>query len=91
MTATLVYIQVKAEFLTEFKAATKKNHENSVREKGNIRFDILQDPLDPCKFVFYEAYETEEAALRHKETGIIPHGATAWRTGWPSHGRVSNI
>ncbi len=68
MIATLIYIQVKAEFLAEFKAATKKNHENSVREKGNIRFDILQDPLDPCKFVFYEAYETEEAALRHKET-----------------------
>ena len=68
MIATLVYVQVKPEFLASFIEATRANHENSVKESGNICFDILQDTLDPCRFVFYEAYESEAAATAHKET-----------------------
>jgi autoinducer 2-degrading protein len=68
MIATLVYIQVKPEFLNAFKDATQKNHENSIKENGNLRFDILQDAQDPCKFVLYEAYKTEEAVAAHKST-----------------------
>jgi autoinducer 2-degrading protein len=68
MIATLVYIQVKPEFLNAFKDATQKNHENSIKEKGNLRFDILQDAQDACKFVLYEAYKTEEAVAAHKTT-----------------------
>ena len=68
MIATLVYVQVKPEFLASFIEATGKNHQNSIKESGNIRFDILQDALDPCKFVLYEAYESEAAAAAHKET-----------------------
>jgi len=70
MIATLVYVQVKSEFLKPFIEATRQNHEQSVREPGNLRFDILQDAQDPNKFVFYEAYATEQAAAAHKET---PH------------------
>lgn len=68
MIATLVYVQVKPEFLASFVEVTRQNHKNSIKESGNIRFDILQDTQDPCKFVFYEAYESEEAATAHKET-----------------------
>lgn len=68
MTVTLVYVQVKPEFVEQFIDATRENHENSVKEEGNLRFDILQDANDPSKFVFYEVYETEQAALAHKET-----------------------
>lgn len=52
----------------QFIMATKENHENSVKEPGNLRFDILQDAQDPNKFVLYEAYATEEAVAKHKET-----------------------
>lgn len=68
MIATIVHVYVKPEFIESFIAATKINHENSVRESGNLRFDILQDASDPSKFTLYEAYATEEAVLAHKET-----------------------
>ena len=68
MIVTLVYVQVKSEFVKVFIEATRENHENSVKENGNIRFDILQDANDPAKFVLYEAYTTEQAVAAHKET-----------------------
>ena len=70
MTVTLVHVLVKPEFLNPFIEATRENHESSIREPGNLRFDILQDAGDPNKFVLYEAYESEAAAAAHKET---PH------------------
>ena len=68
MIVTCVYIQVKPECIYSFLEATGINHLNSVKEPGNLRFDILQEVADPCRFTFYEAYETEEAAAAHKET-----------------------
>jgi autoinducer 2-degrading protein len=68
MITTLVYVQVKSEFVKAFMDVTKENHEYSVKEKGNLRFDILQDANDDTKFVLYEAYESEQAAAAHKET-----------------------
>ena len=68
MIVTLVYVQIKSEYVKGFIEATRENHESSVKENGNIRFDILQDSNDPTKFVLYEAYETEEAVIAHKET-----------------------
>lgn len=70
MTATLVHVHVKPEFIDAFIAATRENHENSIQEPGNFRFDILQDANDPGKFILYEVYETEKAVAAHKET---PH------------------
>jgi (4S)-4-hydroxy-5-phosphonooxypentane-2,3-dione isomerase len=68
MIATFVHIWVKEEKINDFIYASQKNHLKSVQEPGNLRFDILQDANSPSKFTFYEAYETEEAALKHKET-----------------------
>ena len=39
------------------------------------RTEVLQDTVDPGKFVLYEAYESESAAVAHKQTS---HYA-AWR------------
>jgi autoinducer 2-degrading protein len=75
MIATLVHVQVKPEFINSFINATRENHENSVKEQGNVRFDILQDNQDSGKFILYEVYESEQAAAKHKET---THYA-AWR------------
>ena len=68
MIVTLVHVQVKPQYLKEFVDATRVNHENSVKEKGNLRFDVLQDASDPAKFVLYEAYDSEQAVAAHKET-----------------------
>lgn len=70
MHVTIVEIQVKPAFVEQFLEACRLNHEASVREPGNRRFDVLQSSEDPAHFVLYEAYEDEAAAKAHKET---PH------------------
>ena len=68
MIVTLVHVWVKEPFVDAFVTATMENQKNSVKEPGNLRFDILRDAGDPAKFVFYEAFESEEAVAAHKET-----------------------
>lgn len=75
MQVTLVHVHVKPQFVDAFIAATRANHEASVREPGNRRFDVLQDPAEPARFIFYEAYASAEDAAAHKQTA---HYAT-WR------------
>jgi autoinducer 2-degrading protein len=61
---------VKPEYTQLFIRASEANQLESVKEPGNLRFDLLQDVNDPNKFTLYEAYESEEAARAHKDT---PH------------------
>lgn len=68
MIATLVHVEVKAEFMDLFVEATRQNHENSVKEPGNFRFDILQDAHIPGKFILYEVYQSDADAAAHKQT-----------------------
>jgi len=75
MFVTLVHIHVLAEQMETFLEATRVNHEASVREDGNLRFDVLRSVEDPTRFVLYEWYVDEAHAKAHKET---PHYA-AWR------------
>lgn len=75
MHVTLVRIMVKADCVDAFIEATRANHEASVREPGNRRFDVLQDPEAPREFILYEAYASAADASAHKETA---HYA-AWR------------
>ena len=87
MYVTLVHVHVAPEHVEEFIEASGANHEGSIREPGNARFDILQSADDPTRFVLYEAYLDEAAARAHKET---PH-YLQWRetvAGWMSEPRV---
>jgi (4S)-4-hydroxy-5-phosphonooxypentane-2,3-dione isomerase len=68
MRVTCVTVYVKKEFVDAFIAATVENHKGSVREPGNLRFDVLGHSEDPCRFLLYEAYESDEAAAAHKQT-----------------------
>ncbi len=68
MVITTVMVQVKQDHIEDFISATVPNHEASIREPGNMRFDILQSEDDPSKFVLYEAYESAQAAAAHKDT-----------------------
>jgi len=68
MYVTIVHVHVKPECGDSFAEACRKNHEASVQEDGNRRFDILRSKDDPGYFVLYEAYASEADAARHKET-----------------------
>ena len=70
MIVKLVNVWVKDNYISDFINATIENHKESVKEPGNLRFDILRDAENEGKFVLYEAYESEEAAAGHKNT---PH------------------
>jgi len=89
MHVTHVHVHVKPEHLEEFVAATRANHEGSVREPGNLRFDVFQSEDDPTRFVLVEVFRDADAAAAHRTT---PH-YLAWRdtvAGWmaaPRQGR----
>jgi len=68
MIVTVVNVFVKPENIGQFIEATIENHQHSIREKGNLRFDVLQHRNDSSKFTLYEAYESDEAAAAHKNT-----------------------
>jgi autoinducer 2-degrading protein len=87
MYVTLVHVHVKPEHVDDFIDSIRVNHEASVREPGNIRFDVLQSAEDPTRFILHEWYIDESAARAHKE---MPH-YHAWREraeGWMAEPRV---
>lgn len=89
MQVTLVHVHVKPESLEAFIAATRRNHEGSIREPGNLRFDVLQSEDDPTRFILVEMFRDEPAVAAHKSTTHY----LAWRdevAGWmasPREGR----
>lgn len=90
MHVTIVQVHVKPEHVADFIAATRANHEGSVREPGNLRFDVLQDASDPTRFVLYEAYASAEHAAAHKNT---PH-YQQWRdtvAAWMASPRTGTV
>jgi len=68
MLALHVSIQVKPECIERFIEATGENAENSLKEPGIARFDLVQQQDDPTRFMLVEVYRDAEAPLRHKET-----------------------
>ncbi|CAI8780817.1 MULTISPECIES: (4S)-4-hydroxy-5-phosphonooxypentane-2,3-dione isomerase [Kosakonia] len=70
MNVTLVEINIKPDRVEEFLAVFRANHEGAIREPGNLRFDVLQDPKVKTRFFIYEAYQDDAAVQAHKAT---PH------------------
>ncbi len=68
MHVTLVHVHVLPGTPAAFLDAMRANHEGSIREPGNLRFDVLRDPVDATRFLIYEAYVDAAAAAAHKET-----------------------
>ncbi len=63
-----VHVRVKPESVEPFRRATRENAEQSVREPGVARFDVVQDAEDPTFFVLVEVYRDSQAPAAHKET-----------------------
>jgi autoinducer 2-degrading protein len=70
MIVTCVHVHVVPGRVADFKEALRLNYQGTAGEPGNIRFDVLQQADDPCRFMIYEVFESEEAVKQHKET---PH------------------
>ncbi|AJJ62710.1 (4S)-4-hydroxy-5-phosphonooxypentane-2,3-dione isomerase [Yersinia aldovae] len=70
MHVTLVEINVKEDKVEQFIEVFRANHQGSILEPGNLRFDVLQDESIPTRFYIYEAYVDEAAVAAHKKT---PH------------------
>ena len=75
MYVVCVHVHVKPENRQEFIEASLANARATIQEPGNLRFDVLQRPDDPDRFVLYEVYRDEAGADAHKQT---PHYAR-WR------------
>lgn len=75
MHVTVVHVHVKPDHIADFIAVTKLNHQASIQEPGNRRFDVLQSPENPEQFILYEAYASAEDAAAHKQTAHY----LAWR------------
>ena len=68
MVVTTVMVKVKPAHVDDFIKACVQNHENSIREPGNMRFDVLQNADESASFLLYEAYDSPESAAAHKKT-----------------------
>jgi autoinducer 2-degrading protein len=68
MVVACVHVFLKTEHIEDFIQATTVNHAASTKEPQNLRFDVLQDPDDPSRFMLYEAYESEAGATAHRQT-----------------------
>ena len=98
MHVTLVHVHIKPSSVEAFIEACRNNHENSVREPGNLRFDVLQDPEDPTGVILYEAYVDATAATAHKDTAhylgwreTVAEMMAEPRQGVPYHGLFPQV
>ena len=75
MVVAVVSVFVKPENIDDFIKATLLNHNGTIKEEGNLRFDVLQNKDDPCRFTLYEVFKTPEDSAKHKDTDHYK----AWR------------
>lgn len=62
----IVEAEIEADRMDEFMAMIKTNAEESRKEPGCVRFDVLRAQENPNKFWFYEVYENTSAVDFHK-------------------------
>ena len=68
MKSIVVKIYVKEGRIDDFKKITFYNSENSRKEPGNLRFDVIDDTETPNLFFLYEVYKSDEAITYHRTT-----------------------
>ncbi len=68
MLVVQVHIHVKLESVEAFKKATITNAQESLKEPGVARFDLIQETGDATRFMLVEAYRSPDGSNHHKET-----------------------
>ena len=56
---------IRPECVEQYIQATLINARATQQEEGNIRFDVLRDASDPCRFQLYEVYVDKTAQQAH--------------------------
>jgi len=68
MIAYCVSVSVRDGCENDFIKATSLNRDETLKEKGNLRFDILRSETRPGQFMLYEVYRLDETVMAHKES-----------------------
>ena len=69
--ALVVHVEIKPEAIDRFMPLALENaRATRETEPGCRQFDVLVDPGDPTKIVYYEIYDSEAAFQAHQQT---PH------------------
>jgi len=68
MKSLIVKIHIKEESIEEFKKISFYNSENSRKEPGCLRFDVLQSEENPSLFFLYEIYKGDSDIAHHRTT-----------------------
>jgi (4S)-4-hydroxy-5-phosphonooxypentane-2,3-dione isomerase len=68
MYVVCVKIAVKSEHVSSFIQATLENAQNTRREAGNARFDVIREQEDSTRFMLYEVYRSREDFVAHQQT-----------------------
>lgn len=68
MLVQLVHIQVKPDRIEDFLDAFRINYNGTIKEPGNLRFDVLQDPDDETRFSIFEVFKNDAALDDHRKT-----------------------
>ncbi len=76
----VITIDVRADRYCLMLALAATHAEKSRREGGCVRFDVLQDPATPQRFILHEVWQDRDSLQAHRETA---HYA-AWRRQIPS-------
>lgn len=63
-----VHVHVKPDKIEAFRLACIENARQSIKEKGIVRFDVIQQKDSPDRFILIEAYRNQEGITNHKET-----------------------
>eukprot|EP00617_Octactis_speculum_P008761 CAMPEP_0185771270 /NCGR_PEP_ID=MMETSP1174-20130828/63938_1 /TAXON_ID=35687 /ORGANISM="Dictyocha speculum, Strain CCMP1381" /LENGTH=97 /DNA_ID=CAMNT_0028457073 /DNA_START=109 /DNA_END=402 /DNA_ORIENTATION=+ len=68
--AIVVQVEIEPARVPQFLDVMNYDAEESRKEEGCFRFDLLRDQSDPNKFIFYEVYKDANAVDVHKS---MPH------------------
>lgn len=68
MFVQIVRINVKPDRVQDFLEAFRINYEGTIKEPGNVRFDVLRDPDDETRFTIYEVFKSAGAVDEHRKT-----------------------
>jgi len=68
MYAVFVRIRIMPGQTSQFLELTAANHGGTRQERGNLRFDVLQDAADVTRCFLYEVYRDEAAFRTHQQT-----------------------
>jgi quinol monooxygenase YgiN len=67
MIINIVHMHVKPEAISQFLEISRYNADNSRKEPGIARFDLIQQKDDPDQFLFYEVFRSDDAIAKHRE------------------------